>query len=260
MIDPVEAAVKIRARILNVSSSSGEGHVPSSLSVVEGLVGAILFLKAMSLTPLNLVLSKGHAALGLFATLSELGYVPEDSLEGYSGQGSLYGGHPDSLKVPYVALSSGSLGHGLPFACGVAHSYSVTGSGDSPVLVLVGDGELNEGSNWEALMLGASLNLKNLIVIVDDNNSSDRGSKVKSLDDKFRGFGLNVLTVAGHDAIGIFDALISLSASDSSAPSALIMSTKKGKGVAEMEQNPEAWHHRSPTEVELARFLEEVSG
>lgn len=259
MLDLDQVAKRIRARILSISSSSGEGHVPSSLSVVEALIGSLVFLEDKSLTPMNLVLSKGHAALGLFATLSELRFDLEGDLQDYSSKGSGFGGHPDALKSPHVSLSSGSLGHGLPFACGLAHSEKINGAGATPVIVLVGDGELNEGSNWEALMLGVGLELSNLIVVVDDNNSSNRGSSVGNLVDKFRSFDLDVLSIDGHDSEEIVQALNTLSARVSSAPAALVLKTTKGKGVAEMELDPEAWHHRSPTIIELEKFLEEVA-
>jgi transketolase len=254
-----QVARNIRARILSISSTSGEGHVPSSLSVVEALLGSLVFLEDRSLSPVNLVLSKGHAALGLFATLSELRFDLGEDLNDYSSKGSGLGGHPDSLKSRHVSLSSGSLGHGLPFACGLAHSTKINGSGTSPVLVIVGDGELNEGSNWEALMLGVGLELSNLIVVVDDNNSSIRGSSVGNLIEKFQSFELDVMSIDGHDSEEIVRALNTLSARVSSAPAALVLKTIKGKGVAEMELDPEAWHHRSPTIIELEKFLEGVA-
>lgn len=253
-----DIAPLIRSRILVTASKSGEGHVPSSLSVVEAICASILFLDSKKLSPRNFVLSKGHAALGLFSCLVELGHIPTSDLDGYADEGSSFGGHPDSLKSPHIALSSGSLGHGLAFAAGLAHFYRLGGT-CSPVIVLVGDGELNEGSNWEAMLLAVKLELSNLVVLVDDNRSTSRALDLGDLERKFQAFGIRSSRMDGHEVDELIGRISDNLADKSNQPSAIILNTTKGKGVRQMEEEPDAWHHRPPNKAELEEFLKQVS-
>lgn len=254
-----QSALRCRELILRISSASGEGHVPSSLSVVEAIVASLNYLRDMGSSPANFVLSKGHAALGLFSCLVDLDYISEDELSNYASLGSRYGGHPDSTKSPHIALSSGSLGHGLPFAAGLAHANKIK-SDSNPVICLVGDGELNEGSNWEAFILAANLKLDNLICLIDDNKSSERGSSIGNVAEKGRSFGLDVLTLEGHDAGLIYSKEMQMHSLRNGKPKLLVLDTVKGKGIRDMEESPEFWHHRKINQQDLDTLLPGLSG
>jgi transketolase len=208
------------------------------------------------------VLSKGHASAALYATLAERGFIPQDALDTYMQPLSLLNGHPDRNKVAGVEANTGPLGHGLPIAVGMAAAAKLDAA-TWCTFVLTGDGELQEGSNWEAVMAAAHLRLDNLTVIVDRNrlqqgDATEKTIALEPLADRWRAFGWAVVEVDGHDIDAlklVFDAL----PREPGRPTAVIARTNKGRGVSFIEDRVE-WHHRVPTDEELAAALVELEG
>lgn len=241
------------------AANSGEGHIPSALSIVDILW--VLYDKVLSIYPHDpnnpnrdrFILSKGHASLGLYTILAEKGYFDETLMQTFGQYDSILGGHPDRNKVPGVEASTGSLGHGLPMCIGVALALKIRKS-TARVFTIIGDGECNEGSIWEAVLLAAHHKLNNLICIIDYNHSTDRALNVGDLVLKFKAFGWVCCEVNGHDHNQIYSALSHVS---SDGPSVVIANTIKGKGCKIMENNP-AWHHKSPSKDELNEILKSL--
>ena len=205
------------------------------------------------------ILSKGHAAAGLYAVLGETGYFDPERLTDYCRDGSCFSGHA-TVGVPGVEVSTGSLGHGLPIGAGMALAAQRDGR-PGRVFVLTGDGELGEGSNWEAALLAAQLGLQNLVLIVDHNKLQcfgrvDEVLNLAPLADKWRAFGWYAAEVDGHDhdALATLFSRLPLAAG---RPTAVIAHTVKGKGVSYMEDCL-AWHFQSPDAAQLEQALAEV--
>ena len=249
---------KIKREILTACYRTREGHVASSYSILDILYvmySRILdndLVKSGDEKRDRFVLSKGHAAVGYYAVLKEFGYFDEP-LDTMCAFHSRLGGHPDCNKVPGIEASTGSLGHGVPMAVGMALGLKIQ-KNPVHVYVLAGDGEINEGSVWEGLLIASHNALNNLTVIIDYNHSTDRAVDLNNLQDKLSTFGFNTVTINGHDHDEIENALLIRD----QRPTAIICETIKGKGIAEMQNNP-AWHHRTPTDEEYNRFLEELS-
>jgi len=249
----------IRKDILTISFESGHGHIPTCFSIVELLQTVY---ETMKKDPSNpdwderdiFILSKGHAALAQYVVLAKNGYFPIDSVRGFGSCSSTFGCHGDRTKTPGVEVSTGSLGHGIGVATGIALAFKIKKQARN-VFVLVGDGEANEGSVWEALMVAADQGLTNLTIIYDDNQSHARGLQINNPAEKLAAFGLHVIEVDGHDPEAIRAAL----AIKTDKPKALLAKTVKGKGIAEMSDNHYPWHRRSPSKEELSRFLEELN-
>jgi transketolase len=248
---------KLRKRIIDLTYKAQEGHIPSALSVLDILW--VLYDKVMNVFPDDphnedrdrFVLSKGHASLALYAILEEKGFIKK--ITDFARYDSNYGGHPDMNKINGVEASTGSLGHGLPMAVGVAMGLRMKDN-KRRVFVLVGDGECNEGSIWEAAMLAAHHNLTNLTCIVDYNRSTDRALMIDDLGAKFKAFGWCVHHIDGHDHKQIEQMLRTPSWEK---PTCVICDTIKGKGVGRMENNPE-WHHKSPNKEEYEEIIKEI--
>jgi transketolase len=255
-----DSVQRMKRRIVQASNRAGEGHVPSALSILDIL--SVLYGKVMQHRALagqsptdrdRFILSKGHGSLALYAVLAEHGYFPPVEFDRFCAYDGMLGGHPDGNKVPGVEASTGSLGHGLPMALGMALAYRIQQS-QYRIFCLIGDGEANEGSIWEAALLGAHHQLSQLCCIVDFNHSTDRAMSLGKLTDKWRAFGWYATEVDGHDHSALEQALHTTVANQ---PLAVIAHTTKGKGVACMEGNP-AWHHRAPNAAELEKILEEL--
>lgn len=250
--------LKIKRKIVQLSYNSQEGHIASSFSILDIIYVLYKKILNVSIETINnpnrdrFILSKGHASIGLYAILAEFGFIEDSELDSFCRYGSRLGGHPDRNKVPGVECSTGSLGHGFPMAVGMAMGLKIKGS-VAKVYSIIGDGELNEGSMWEAILLAGNHNLSNLFCIVDYNHSTDRAVDVSSLADKFRAFSWHVTTIDGHNHEDIFNVL----SSRFNKPCAVIANTIKGYGCKLMENNPE-WHHKSPNEEQLRIFLEEL--
>lgn len=243
---------KLRSIILRASFIASEGHVPSAFSILDilyVLYKRVIFLDNGSDDRDRFILSKGHASLALYSVLFELGHVDEFEFDTFAKYDSRLGGHPDRNKIPFVEASTGSLGHGFPFGVGIAMALRAKRS-TAHTYILIGDGESNEGTIWEAALIASNYKLNNLTVIVDYNHSNDRALSLGDLQLKFKSFGWLVLTIDGHDHDEIFNALTYRS----NTCVMVIANTIKGKGIPDMENNP-AWHHKSPTKEEYSKFL-----
>lgn len=245
--------------IITVAAKMGEGHIPSALSVADILW--VLYDKVLNVYPDKpnhpgrdrFILSKGHASLGLYAVLSEKGFFDKSLMNTFGKYDSILGGHPDRNKIPGVEASTGSLGHGFPMAVGIALALKIKKS-PARVFSLIGDGECNEGSIWEAALLAAHHKLNNLICIIDYNHSTDRALNIGNLAAKFEAFGWMSCGICGHNHEQIYNALRD---TPKDKPFVVVADTIKGKGCRIMENNP-AWHHKSPTKDELAKIFESL--
>ncbi|HXD12347.1 MAG TPA: transketolase [Anaerolineales bacterium] len=256
----------IRADALRMVNLAGSSHIGSCLSIADLL--AVLYGKILRIDPSNpnwaerdrFILSKGHAAAIYYAVLAERGFFPKAWLENYGQDGAHLGGHVTSHGVPGVELSTGSLGHGLPVGCGMALA-SKRERRLNRIFVMLSDGELDEGSNWEAILFAPHHQLDNLVVIVDYNKIQSFGSvsevlNLDSLHDKWQAFGWSVHEVDGHDHIAIVQTLENLPVG-TGKPNVVIAHTVKGKGVSFMEDQLE-WHYKSPNREQLDLALHEL--
>lgn len=259
-------APSIRAETLKMVARAKASHVGGALSMADLL--AVLYGGVLRVRPEEpdwadrdrFILSKGHSCSGLYATLALRGFFPLEELATYGQDSSRLMAHI-SHKVPGVEFSTGSLGHGLPFGCGKALSAKRRGL-PWRTFVLLSDGELDEGSNWEAILFAPQHRLDNLVVIVDYNKIQSLGSveevlELHPLADKFRAFRWAVREVDGHDHTQITEALTAVPW-EPGRPSCLLAHTVKGKGVDFME-NSLQWHYRSPGEAELALGLAQLA-
>lgn len=244
---------ELRKTILQAAYHAQEGHIPSAYSILD--IIWVLYDQVLNINNGDrFLLSKGQGCLALYAVLAKKGMGSRDDLVNhYCEYESKYGGHPDRNKVKEIEVSTGSLGHGLPIATGIALSNKDSNS-KSKVFCLIGDGEANEGSIWEAALLATNHNLNNLVCIVDYNHSTDRALNMYSISEKFKAFGWNTLEIDGHDHKEIKNALFK---SNTQSPTCIVANTIKGYGCKSMENSP-AWHHRAPTEQEYVQFIKEI--
>ncbi|HXE12084.1 MAG TPA: transketolase [Bryobacteraceae bacterium] len=255
-----ELALRIRKRALQMINRARSSHLGSSLSMADIL--AVLYSGVLNVSPLTvdaperdrLILSKGHACAGLYAVLAEQGFFPIEWLDTFYKNGSRLAGHA-TTSVPGVELSTGSLGHGLPVACGMALAAKRDGHAYR-VFTILSDGECDEGSVWEAALFAGHHGLDNLIAIVDYNKIQSLGdvSEVLSLEPfqaKWEAFGWNVSRIDGHDHGELIDAFTQKNAG-TGKPRCILADTVKGKGVPFME-NDLLWHYRAPDAGEFAR-------
>jgi transketolase len=253
----------LKRSIIRAAHQAGEGHVASALSIVDALYVLYKYIRHNPEIPYwpardFVILSKGHGCLALYAVLAFNGYFPPEKLSTFCKFRSILGGHPDRHKIPGVEACTGSLGHGLPIAVGIAKALKIQRR-TNRVYCIVGDGELNEGSNWEALLIAEQHKLDNLTILVDHNHSNDRAIAYHDTNRffaKLKAFGCNVNGVFGHSLAGINYCLDSANAV-TGCPKCIVLDTVKGHGIKEMENNP-AWHHRAPTAEELGAFLKEL--
>jgi transketolase len=256
-------AKTIRRSVVEMAYYSHASHTGSALSIVDILT--YLYFEYLNVKPDDpsfyqrdrLILSKGHASAALYATLAEKGYFSGAILSKYYCNGGILPGHLDKDSVPGIEISSGSLGHGLSIATGMAIALK-NDNLSSRVVVLMGDGELNEGSVWEALMFIPVNKLSNIIVIIDKNNLQGFGNtdsilSLDSLPEKLKSFNWLVKEVNGHD----FSDLRKTLSSSKDKPLVIIANTIKGKGVSFME-NQFIWHYKSPNNEQLKKALREL--
>lgn len=242
------------------------GHPGGSLSAADILT--YLYFEEMNIDPKNpkkadrdrFVLSKGHAAPGLYSTLAERGYFGKEELKGLRHVGCFLQGHPDMKHTPGVDMSSGSLGQGISAAVGMALAGKMANA-DYRVYALLGDGEIQEGQVWEASMLAANHKLDNLVVIVDNNNLQIDGTveDVNSpypIDEKFKAFKFHVININGND-FGEIAAAFKEAREHKGQPTAIIAKTVKGKGVAFME-NQVGWHGKAPNKEEYETAMKDL--
>lgn len=260
-------ATKIRMGIIEGTHAAKSGHPGGSLSSVELLT--YLYFKEMKIDPKNpkwekrdrFVLSKGHAAPLLYSTLANRGFFPVEDLKTLRHVGSYLQGHPNMNEVPGVDMSTGSLGQGVSAACGMAKGFKFQNL-PNRVYTLLGDGEIQEGEVWEAMMFAAHYQLDNLCVFVDNNNLQIDGeiSKVMSpypIDEKLKAFGFQVEVIDGQDFDQIEQAVAHAKATKGK-PYAVVMKTIKGKDVSYME-NQAAWHGKAPNDAEYEQAMAELS-
>jgi len=246
----------IRRRVLELANKSGEGHIPSSLSIVEMLFACLSYIKKADKHPSHLVLSKGHASLAYYAALEEFGFISESELNDFCDFNSKFGGHPDATKHGAIPFSTGSLGHGLAMATGAAYFERHKRMNPGPIFVILGDQECNEGSVWEAALLGSALKLNNLVCLIDMNGSDSRSIPMQSLAAKWGAFNWHVLEVDGHSREQLTEA-VNQAEKNVDLPTAIICKTIKGKGISFMENSFE-WHHKKLDHNYLLLALEEL--
>lgn len=257
-------ARRIRRRIVTMSHRGRSPHLGSCLSCVDILVAC--YFHAMRIDADRpgdddrdrFILSKGHAAPALYATLAERGFFPLDLLDTYNTDGGVLAEHPCPASVPGLEAATGSLGHGLPIGVGMGLAANLRAS-DARVFVTLSDGECNEGSVWEAAMFAGAQRLGRLMVFVDFNRwqATGRSEEVMALTplaDKWRAFGWDAVDVDGHD----LEALCRVAETRREKPTAVIAHTVKGKGVSFMEDDNN-WHYRIPDEREYADAMAELS-
>ncbi|TDD50244.1 transketolase [Nonomuraea terrae] len=258
-------ATGIRRDVLTTIQAARMGHVGGDLSVTDLLVTAMWgTLRLDPFDPANperdrFILSKGHCAAALYSTLASCGFFARERLSEFMAPLSPLNGHPNRVKVPGVETNTGPLGHGFPVATGCALGAKLRGESWRTIVVL-GDGEMQEGSNWEAAMTAAHYGLDNLTAVVDRNRlqqgaRTEDTNKLEPLDDKWAAFGWEVRIIDGHDHQAIKEAY---APSTTGRPVAVVANTVKGKGVSFMEDRVE-WHHKVPTDEQVRLALEELS-
>lgn len=256
----------IRMGIIEAVYNAKSGHPGGSLSCADIL--AVLYFNQMNIDPKypksetrdRFVLSKGHCSPALYSTLARKGYISKDDLLTFRKIESFMQGHPDMNKVPGVDMTSGSLGQGLSVANGMALSSKLDKQGYR-VYCLLGDGEIEEGQVWEALMSSVKYKLDNLCVIIDNNNLQIDGTieevkGLKNIAEKIKSFGFNVIEIDGNNIEEILNAF-NVAKSVKNVPTAIVAKTIKGKGVSFME-NKVSWHGKAPNEEEYKNAIEEL--
>lgn len=264
-VSALELSVLMRRDVLQMIYDAKASHIGSCFSIVDIL--AVLYGELLRFDPMNpkadwrdrVILSKGHAAAAVYAALANVEIISHEDLKTYGKNMSSYMTHV-SHKVHGVEFSSGSLGHGLPFGVGKALAAK-RGGNEWRVFVILSDGEMDEGSNWEALLFASHHRLNNLIAVIDYNklqslNTVARTLALEPLADKLVAFGWNVIEVDGHDHAAIRECFLG-TAMQREKPSMLIAHTVKGKGVSFMENRVE-WHYRNPSAEEYRAALTEL--
>ena len=259
-------ANRIRQRDLRAVFEAGAGHIGGEMSVADILTA--LYFRILNVNPNEpqdpdrdrLILSKGHTALVLYIVLSERGFIPKEEISTYLQDNARLNGHPDRTKVPGVETNTGPLGHGLPVGVGMAKAAKLSHAGWQ-TYVICGDGEMQEGSNWEAIMAAAQFNLDNLTLIIDHNRLQQGARLIDTnnlapLAPKFEAFGWAVKEIDGHDMQEICNAL-SPCARVKDRPRCVVAHTNKGQGISYMTDNV-AWHHKVPDKMQYEQGMAEL--
>lgn len=258
-----QTARQARRYVLEMNHRAGKGHTGADLSEIDIL--CTLYMAVMDRSGPRpdqdrFILSKGHGAGGLYCSAAAMGLLDPEVLTQFMGDDTLLAGHPVRQKLPdLVEINSGGLGHGLPIAVGLALGNKLAGRGHRRAFVLLGDGELAEGSNWEAAMSASKFRLDNLVAIVDRNRLQLAGATeeimpLEPLGEKWRAFGFEVLECDGHDPLSIYQAATAPSVDK---PRVILANTEKGHGISFMANVP-AWHHAVPDDEQLALGLAEL--
>ena len=263
-----ERSIYLRRLVVRGLEGGGRGHIGSSLSLIE--IMRVLYDDILRYRPSDplwdgrdrCILSKGHGCLAQYVMLADKGFFPVELLDTFCRFHSILGGHPEAGKIPGVEASTGALGHGLPIGMGRALGIRMRG-GEQRVFVVTGDGEINEGSVWEAAMSAAKHRLSNLTVMVDYNKIQSAGPTAEILDleplvGKWRAFGFATEEVDGHDVTAL-RALLRRLPFDCDKPSAIVCHTVKGKGVTFAEGSAE-WHHKSSLKADVIADLYDAVG
>lgn len=260
-------ATRVRMGVIEATHGAGCGHPGGSLSAADVLT--YLYFREMRIDPEQpqdpnrdrFVLSKGHCAPGLYATLAERGFFPVADLPTLRHSNSYLQGHPNMNSVPGVDMSTGSLGQGVSAACGMALGAKHAGKPIN-VYTILGDGEVEEGECWEAFMFASHYGLSNLCVMLDRNHLQIDGTtetvmNSAPLEEKLKAFNFNVLTINGHDLDAIESAIAAFHA-ENEKPTCIILDTLKGKGVSFMENSVD-WHGKGPNDEEYAQAMQELN-
>jgi transketolase len=250
----------LRRKIVDMVVAGGDGHIPSAFSIID--IITYLYANVLRFEAKNpswhdrdiFILSKGHGCLALYVNLHRHGFITDKDVEMFCKSGGILGEHPDRTKVPGAEASTGSLGHGLSFAVGIALGLLIQ-KRNNRVFVIVGDGECHEGTVWEAAHVARNRNLGNLCVMVDWNQSGMQLLPVEDLPAKWRSFGWNTTEIDGHNEGEIAAALSSVKISAPGIPNVIIAHTVKGKGVPAIEGHG-GWHHRIPNSDEYRMIME----
>ncbi len=255
-------AADMREKTVEIIISGGGGHIGGDLSETDVLVNLFDYMKHDPKNPKwdgrdYFVLSKGHSAEALYAVMNSYGYITQEELDQFGHLGAKLGGHP-TKKVNGVEANTGSLGHGLGLATGMALALKMDGK-DNRVFVMTGDGELAEGSNWEAAMSAAKFGLTNLTWIIDRNHLQISGNTedvmpLENLHGKAESFGFQVIEIDGHDHEQIRAALESKT---EGKPTCIISNSIKGKGLA-VAENQASWHHKTPTQEQFEQMKKDM--
>lgn len=264
-----EKAKLSRLETVRLISLAGSGHYGSSFSCAE--IFATLYYHVMNYDPKNpawpkrdrFVMGKGHAAVGLYPILADVGFFPKEELDTYTNLGSAFGDHPDMNKIPGIDFSSGSLGHGISVCVGMALGARLD-QYQNRVFCLLGDGEIQEGQVWEAAMSAAHFKLGNLVAILDNNKVSVDGytkdiMNIYPIREKWESFGWNVVEVDGHDVPALVHCFEQLPPPTSDKPTIIICDTVAGKGVSWMEHTFE-WHVANLAEEDIKKAIAEIEG
>lgn len=254
----IEQCIKLRKKILEISKVSGHGHIPTCFSVIEMIYSVYDTMKHNPNDPLwgdrdIFILSKGHAALAHYSILAHFGYFDIEGLKTFGHFQSQFGCHGDRFKVPGIEASTGSLGHGIGVAVGIALALKLKNT-EKKVYVLIGDGEANEGSVWEAVMVAVNLKLDNITILYDNNMSHARGLQIHNPAERLASFGCSVFEVDGHNIDELKSALLAIT----NGVKVVVANTKKGCGCKELIENHYAWHRRAPSEEEFKMLCEEL--
>jgi len=262
-IDSIELARKVRVHALKMVNKGGSSHIGSVFSIVDIL--AVLYGRVMRYKPKEpkwndrdrFILSKGHAGAGVYAVLAECSFFSVADLDNHYQDGSIFSGHVSHKGIPGVELSTGSLGHGLSIGSGMALAAKIDKKNHS-VIVLMSDGELDEGSNWEAFMFSSHHYLNNLTAIIDRNGlqsikTTEQTLALEPLAEKLNAFGWHVIEVDGHNHEELFNA-ITLAVDK---PKVIIANTIKGKGVSFMEDEIK-WHYQTPKDDLFDKAIKEL--
>lgn len=253
----------LRRQIVNMAVSGNNGHIPSAFSILD--IVTHLYRDVLKVDPKYpndpkrdyFVLSKGHGCLALYVNLHRHGFISDEDIAQFCRPNGILGEHPDMNKVPGAEASSGSLGHGLSFAVGIALGQRILEMGNR-VFVVIGDGESHEGTVWEAAHVARNYELGQMCVIVDWNQSGMQLLPHDDLPAKWQAFGWNTIVIDGHSETEMKSAFKSVRFARHGVPTAIIAKTVKGKGVPLIEGHG-MWHHRIPNAEEYAKIMEALS-
>lgn len=245
----------LRKKIVEIIFAAGEGHIPSSLSIVD--IVHHIYDKVMNYqkkeTKDFFILSKGHGCVALYAVLNKFKLISDKVLSSYSRNGGILGGHPDSTKVKSIVASTGSLGHGFPMGVGIALGLKIKNK-NNKVLILLGDGECQEGTIWESANIAANRKLDNICAIVDWNGSAAQLMPIDKLVKKWAAFGWDVKVINGHSKKDFQKYLTRKIFNNSNKPKVFLAKTIKGKGIKFMEGHG-IWHHKIPSKEQFHHIL-----
>jgi|TARA_A100001388_G_scaffold276667_1_gene265017 transketolase len=253
----------LRIKIVEMVTRAREGHIPSSFSIVDILDH--LYGHVLNINPENLnspdrdyfILSKGHGCGAFYSVLHKYGFLSSQDLIDYSTSRGILGGHPDSTKVPGAEASTGSLGHGFPTAVGIALGLKIKKENNN-VFALLGDGECQEGTIWEAANIAANQKLNNLCAIVDWNGSAAQLLPIDDLPMKWKAFGWEVYEIDGHSSAELEKTFTKIADLKTDKPKVVLARTIKGQGVS-ITKGHGPWHHKIPNDEEMAIIMKELS-